>query len=143
MNQYSTNNLALSKAGHQEERDRKRYLSYKFSLTPLSEFKWNGSIYGNRQLCEATMKNTLTQLEASIPTAFLHQNWHSQRHSWLKAVQMCQKPRDFALALAILECSIKPVLFTTAYHDILGKGRHQNIREIPYLYIVKRDRGRG
>ncbi len=48
VNQYSTNTLALSKAQHQEERDRRRYLAYKFSLTPISEFKWNGSIHGNR-----------------------------------------------------------------------------------------------
>ena len=38
-NQYTTNSLALNKHQHNEERDRKRYLSHKFSLTPASEFK--------------------------------------------------------------------------------------------------------
>ena len=67
MNQYTTNTLALSKAQHQEERDRRRYLSYKFSLTPVSEFKWNGSIHGNRALVEATLRLTMQQLENNIP----------------------------------------------------------------------------
>ena len=67
MNQYTTNTLALSKAQHQEERDRRRYLSYKFSLTPVSEFKWNGSIHGNRALIEATLRLTMQQFENNIP----------------------------------------------------------------------------
>ena len=121
MNQYTSNNLALSKAQHQEERDRRRYLSYKFSLTPVSEFKWNGAIHGNRALCEATMRLTMQQLENNIPTAFLHQNWHGQRQNWMKAINMCSKAKDFALALAILESCIKPVLFTNAWNDNLGK----------------------
>ena len=48
VNQYSSNNLALNKHQHNEDRDRRRYLSHKFSLTPASEFKWSGTIFGNR-----------------------------------------------------------------------------------------------
>ena len=39
----------------------------------------------------------------------------------MKAINMCTKAKDFALALAILESCIKPVLFTNAWHDNLGK----------------------
>lgn len=39
VNQYSVNTLALNKFQLQEDRDRKRHMSHKFSLTPLSEFK--------------------------------------------------------------------------------------------------------
>ena len=63
----------------------------------------------------------MQQLENNIPTAFLHQNWQSQRQNWLKAINMCNKAKDFALALAILESCIKPVLFTNAWNDNLGE----------------------
>lgn len=46
VNQYSTNIAALNKQQRNEERDKKRYLSHKFSLTQASEFKWAGSYYG-------------------------------------------------------------------------------------------------
>lgn len=37
---YTNHMLALNKHQHAEERDKKRHLSHKFSLTPASEFKW-------------------------------------------------------------------------------------------------------
>jgi nucleosome-remodeling factor subunit BPTF len=46
VNQYSTNIGALNKLQRNEERDKKRHLSHKFSLTQASEFKWIGSLYG-------------------------------------------------------------------------------------------------
>ena len=46
VNQYSTNPIALNKAQRNEERDKKRHLSHKFSLTQASEFKWVGSLTG-------------------------------------------------------------------------------------------------
>lgn len=46
VNQYSTNMAALTKSQRNEERDKKRHLSHKFSLTQASEFKWAGSFYG-------------------------------------------------------------------------------------------------
>ena len=46
MNQYSSNPLALNKLQHAEDRDKKRYLSHKFSLTQAADFKWTGALYG-------------------------------------------------------------------------------------------------
>lgn len=46
VNQYSTNSLALNKLQHNEERDKRRHLSHKFSLTSNADFKWNGVLYG-------------------------------------------------------------------------------------------------
>lgn len=46
VNQYSTNIAALNKQQRNEERDKKRHLSHKFSLTQASEFKWAGAYYG-------------------------------------------------------------------------------------------------
>lgn len=46
VNQYSTNIAALNKQQRNEERDKKRHLSHKFSLTQASEFKWAGPYHG-------------------------------------------------------------------------------------------------
>ena len=121
VNQYSSNTLALNKHQHNEDRDRRRYLSHKFSLTPLSEFKWNGSVFGNRTLLVNTLRNSITQLESAIPSPFIHSAWQGTRHNWVKAVQMCSSPKDFALALAILEASIKPVVTNPVWRESLGQ----------------------
>lgn len=45
-NHYATNAAALNKPQRNEERDKKRHLSHKFSLTPAAEFKWMGATHG-------------------------------------------------------------------------------------------------
>lgn len=146
-NQYSTNVLALNKHQHREDHDKRRHLSHKFSLTTASEFKWNGSIYGSRSLTVATLRLTIIQLETNVPGPFMHPNWASHRcrsraalvrrrvaqespfvscvcrTNWNKAVQMCSKAREFALALAILECAIKPVVMLPVWKESLGHTR--------------------
>lgn len=37
---------------------------------------------------------------------------------------MCSKAREFALALAILECAIKPVALLPVWKDSLGHTRY-------------------
>ena len=120
-NQYSSNPLALNKHQHNEERDKRRYLSHKFSLTPLSEFKWNGTTHGNRGLTVSTLRLSIVQLESVIPTPFLPPSWPIHRQNWMKAVHMCNKPEDFALALTIFEACLKPVVFNHVWHESLGK----------------------
>ena len=120
-NQYTTETLALNKHQHAEERDKKRYLSHKFSLTTASEFKWNGSTHGTRNMTVQTLRASIVQLEGSVPSAFLHNNWQLHRSNWIKAVNMCNSPKDFALALAILEACIKPVLFNHVWSHGLGR----------------------
>lgn len=46
VNQFTSNVIALNKPQRNEDRDKKRYLSHKFSLTPASEFKWIGTMNG-------------------------------------------------------------------------------------------------
>uniref|UniRef100_A0AAY4CNH3 Bromodomain PHD finger transcription factor n=1 Tax=Denticeps clupeoides TaxID=299321 RepID=A0AAY4CNH3_9TELE len=122
-NQYSTNMLALNKHQHREDHDKRRHLSHKFCMTPAGEFKWNGSVHGSKVLTISTLRLTITQLENNVPAAFLHPNWASHRSNWIKAVQMCSKAREFALALAILECAIKPVVMLPMWKDSLGHTR--------------------
>ncbi|KAF5897783.1 nucleosome-remodeling factor subunit BPTF isoform X2, partial [Clarias magur] len=129
-NQYSTNTLALNKHQHREDHDKRRHLSHKFCLTPAGDFKWNGSIYGSRVLTTCTLRLTIIQLENNIPAPFLHPNWDSHRANWSKAVQICSKAREFALALAILECAIKPVAMLPIWKDSLGHTRLHRVTSL-------------
>ncbi|XP_072548952.1 nucleosome-remodeling factor subunit BPTF isoform X3 [Salminus brasiliensis] len=122
-NQYSTNTLALNKHQHREDHDKRRHLSHKFCMTTAGEFKWNGSVHGSKTLTVSTLRLTIIQLENNVPAPFLHPNWASHRSNWIKAVQMCSKAREFALALAILECAIKPVVMLPMWRDSLGHTR--------------------
>ncbi|XP_055083556.1 nucleosome-remodeling factor subunit BPTF-like isoform X3 [Periophthalmus magnuspinnatus] len=122
-NQYSSNALSLNKHQHREDHDKRRHLSHKFCMTPAGEFKWNGSIHGFKGLTISTLRLTIIQLENNVPSPFMHPNWASHRTNWIKAVQMCSKAREFALALAILECAIKPVALLPIWKDSLGHTR--------------------
>uniref|UniRef100_A0A1A8F3K0 Bromodomain PHD finger transcription factor n=1 Tax=Nothobranchius korthausae TaxID=1143690 RepID=A0A1A8F3K0_9TELE len=122
-NQYSSNNLALNKHQHREDHDKRRHLAHKFCMTTAGEFKWNGSIHGSKVLTISTLGLTIIQLENNVPAPFMHPNWASHRTNWIKAVQMCSKAREFALALAILECAIKPVAMLPVWKDSLGHTR--------------------
>ncbi|MXQ87222.1 hypothetical protein E5288_WYG007510 [Bos mutus] len=128
-NQYSTNSFALNKHQHREDHDKRRHLAHKFCLTPAGEFKWNGSVHGSKVLTISTLRLTITQLENNIPSSFLHPNWASHRANWIKAVQMCSKPREFALALAILECAVKPVVMLPIWRESLGHTRKSRAME--------------
>merc|ERR1712208_256644 len=93
VNQYSVNTLALNKFQLQEDRDRKRHMSHKFSLTPLSEFKF-----------------------------LMHPVWPMQRNNWRRAVMMSNGFKEFALALGILESVINVSSFFSASLDASSLG---------------------
>lgn len=160
VNYFNVNILALNKYQHQEERDKKRQLSYKFSFTPASEFRWLGGISCSRPALQNTLRKTLLHFENSLQSPFLHPNWSLHRKQfqgeWLHwaveifirvkcfdsfnslnfnslnfetnflissltaAVQVCKTAKDFAVALSILESSVKPVLFNPVWYDSLG-----------------------
>ncbi|KAK9686188.1 PHD-finger [Popillia japonica] len=103
VNQYTTNIIALNKPQRNEERDKKRHLSHKFSLTTASEFKWVGGISGSKTLLLNTLRQTIIQLEQSIQSPFMHPNWHLIRKNWLNVIGACQNPKDFAKALIVLQ----------------------------------------
>ncbi|KAK4876450.1 hypothetical protein RN001_012872 [Aquatica leii] len=120
INQYTTNPIALNKPQRNEERDKKRHLSHKFSLTTASEFKWIGNINGSRTLLLNTLRQTILQLEQTIQSPFMHPNWNLIRKHWLLAVGACQQPKDFARALIVLQTCMKPVVFANVWHEQLG-----------------------
>ncbi|XP_022313989.2 nucleosome-remodeling factor subunit BPTF-like isoform X2 [Crassostrea virginica] len=139
-NQYSSNPLALNKHQHNEERDKRRYLSHKFSLTQLSEFKWNGTLVGRKALVTNTLMMTVTQLENNIPSAFLHPHWPLHRQNWNNAVQLCRSPSDFGLALSILEACLKPVIFNPVWTEALGHSKLMKITSLDREEMKKREK---
>ncbi|KAJ2952773.1 hypothetical protein O0L34_g7133 [Tuta absoluta] len=120
VNQYTTNPLALNKPQRNEERDKKRYMSHKFSLSSNQDFKWVGLLNATKPLLVATLRQTLLQLESNIVVQFMHPNWPLLRKPWVQAVQLCQAPRDFARALCVLQACIKSVVWVPAWHEQLG-----------------------
>lgn len=120
VNQYTTNPLALNKPQRNEERDKKRYMSHKFSLASGQEFKWIGLLNATKPLLVSTLKQTLLQLESNIVLQFMHPNWSLLRKPWIQAVQLCQAPRDFARALCVLQACIKNAVWVPAWHEQLG-----------------------
>ncbi|CAH2259231.1 nucleosome-remodeling factor subunit NURF301 [Pararge aegeria] len=123
INQYTSNPLALNKPQRNEERDKKRYISHKFSLSSGQEFKWVGLLNGTKPLLVATLRQTLLQLESNIVQQFMHPNWTLLRKPWVQAVQLCQAPRDFARALCVLQACVKNVVWVPAWHEQLGHVR--------------------
>lgn len=120
VNQFTTNPIALNKPQKNEERDKKRYLSHKFSLTQASEFKWNGIMNGTHGNVITTLRQTCLSLEQGIVTPFMHSNWPHIRKLWLQAVSHCKKPLDFAKVLIILQACIKNPVFANVWHEHLG-----------------------
>ncbi|KAL6258442.1 hypothetical protein P5V15_010398 [Pogonomyrmex californicus] len=127
VNQYTTNPIALNKTQRNEERDKKRHLSHKFSLTQASEFKWVGSLTGTRALLVSTLRQTILQLESNIQASFMHTNWPLLRKPWTAAVGACVNPRDFARTLIVLQACIKSVVFASVWHDQLGHVKLQRV----------------
>ncbi|XP_075219983.1 nucleosome-remodeling factor subunit NURF301 E(bx) isoform X3 [Lycorma delicatula] len=128
VNQYTTNVAALTKQQRNEERDKKRHLSHKFSLTQASEFKWAGSFYGSRNQLTSTLRQTLLNLESSIQGAFMHVNWPQLRKPWITAVGACVQARDFTRAIIVLQACIKPVVYAPVWHDqLVGHVKLQRI----------------
>ncbi|KAL1380068.1 hypothetical protein pipiens_014471, partial [Culex pipiens pipiens] len=128
VNQYSINPIALNKPQRNEERDKKRHLSHKFSLTQASEFKWlGGGMNSTQAQMISTIKQTIIALEQATPSSFLHQNWTKLRKTWIGAISACTKGRDFARILCILQASMRSVIFASVWHEQLGHTRMYRI----------------
>ena len=125
VNQYTTNPLALNKNQAADERDRKRYLSHKFSLTGQGEFKWIGPTFGLKLVILQTIRTTLLHLHSQLPATFMHPNWATMRRSWISAVNSCVTPHDLGRVLTVLAACIRPVVFTSVWQESLGHVRLQ------------------
>ncbi|XP_059615017.1 nucleosome-remodeling factor subunit NURF301 isoform X2 [Phlebotomus argentipes] len=120
VNQYTTNINALNKPQRNEERDKKRHLSHKFSLTQASEFKWIGAVSATQINIVTTLRATFLALEQNISAPYLHPNWINIRKTWVSAVANCNQPVEFSRALIVLQACMKNVLFANVWHEQLG-----------------------
>uniref|UniRef100_A0A182IRL5 Nucleosome-remodeling factor subunit NURF301 n=1 Tax=Anopheles atroparvus TaxID=41427 RepID=A0A182IRL5_ANOAO len=121
VNQYTVNPIALNKPQRNEERDKKRHLSHKFSLTQASEFKWlGGGLYATQPQIVTTIRQTLLALEQSISTPFMHHNWNRVRKTWINAIGTCTQAKDFARTMCIFQACLRGVVFASVWHEQLG-----------------------
>ncbi|XP_002092980.3 nucleosome-remodeling factor subunit NURF301 isoform X2 [Drosophila yakuba] len=127
VNQYSTNPIALNKPQRNEERDKRRHLSHKFSLTTASDFKWIGITMGTTDNMITTLRQTLINFESNIAASFLNTNWVVNKKIWNAAVMNARRPSDFAVVLLLFQASLKSVVFANVWHEQLG---HTNLQRI-------------
>lgn len=119
-NQFTTNPLALNKPQKNEERDKKRHLSHKFSLTDASLFKWNGVLNGSHSSLSSIFKQTLLGFESQITPTFMHCNWPKLKKAWVNAVAAATTPNDFVRVLVALQSCFKNSLYANVWHEQLG-----------------------
>ena len=117
VNQFATNPQALNKLQQLEQRDKKRSVTHKFSI---SEFKWHGDVFGSRDVILNTLRFSIVGLENLVPSAFMHPLWPLQRSTWVKAVHMSKTSGDFAASLSFLESFIRPICFLPVWNDAAG-----------------------
>ena len=127
INQYTANPAALTKVQASDERNKRTHMSHKFSLTDAAAFKWIGTLYGNRNQLVNTLRQTMIQLEKEISGTFMHPNWTLLRKPWIGAVSQSVTPRDFARALTVIKCCIKPCILLNVWKDSLGHTQFKKI----------------
>ena len=127
INQYSSNPSALTKVQSNDERVKRTQMSHKFSLTDAAVFKWIGTLHGNRNQLVNTIRQSMIQLEKEIPATFMHPNWTLLRKPWIGAVSQSVTPRDFARALTVIKCCIKPCILLNVWKDSLGHTQFKKI----------------
>ncbi|XP_055689203.1 nucleosome-remodeling factor subunit NURF301 isoform X2 [Lutzomyia longipalpis] len=120
VNQFTTNINALNKPQRNEERDKKRHLSHKFSLTQASEFKWIGAVSATQINIVTTLRATFLALEQNISAPYLHPNWINIRKTWVSSVANCNHPVEFSRALIVLQACMKNCIFANVWHEQLG-----------------------
>lgn len=123
VNQYSSNTQALNKLQHNEDKDKKRHLSHKFSLGTTPEFKWSGTIFGSEQDLIDCLRGCLQHMEQSISSHLFHPHWVAMRKRWLSLVALCSAPMQFSRCIVWLVAAIKPVVFQAVWHEALGHVR--------------------
>ncbi|CAL8092678.1 unnamed protein product [Orchesella dallaii] len=136
INHYSTDPSALSKTKHNEERDRKRHMSHKFSLTTASECKWGVKDFnGSRSTQIAAIRAALSHMEAVLPTTLMHVNWPMLRKSWCSAVLSGASAAEFSKAMIMISACIRNVVYNPVWSESTG-----HVRLIRMSLLEREDR---
>ncbi|CAH8648557.1 unnamed protein product [Dicrocoelium dendriticum] len=143
-------NLALTRAQFMEEKERKRLLGNKFSLSDLATDLWQylepPIVHDHLTRFVAFLKIpwelderpfspswsasfprmlhvirlTLSYFEAQIPLNFYLPAWRFYRKRWLRDVLHSKNSSDLASLLAQFEAAIRPVCFQRVWFNALG-----------------------
>lgn len=122
-NQFATNINALNKPQRNEERDKKRHLSHKFSLTDASQFKWHGGSSTTVQNIILALRGTILHLEQNIPAPYMHPNWPNMKKVWTQAAVTAESAKDFTKILLVLQTCMKSCMFANVWYEALGHTR--------------------
>lgn len=148
-NIYNVEALAAGKIQVQDDRDKRRHLSHKFSLTPTSELKWGSynigkfsinPINGTETCLINNLRQALLYLESNLSQPYMHPNWKRHRERWVFGVANCLNPDAFATAMYVMESSIKPVLFNPCWNDLLGFTVLQRTTQLERDELKKKDK---
>lgn len=120
VNQYNINPIALNKPQRNEDRDKKRHLSHKFSLTPASEFKWTGITNGTDANVLSNLKQTINTFEQAIAPQYFHPNWQKLKKIWLNALNASATYQDIANLLIVFQSNLKNCVFANVWYEQLG-----------------------
>lgn len=120
VNRYTTDPLALSKNQHTDERDKRRLMSHKFSLTQASECKWSGNQQGLRPSIVAAVRQTLLNMEIAIPTTLMHCNWILLRKAWMSDVIASSNAKEFSKVLTKFAACLRPSVFNPVWSEGVG-----------------------
>lgn len=125
VNHFISDPLATSKGKHNEERDRKRHMSHKFSLTTASECKYGiKDLTGcSRQTQISALRGALTHMEAVLPTTLMHVNWPMLRKAWLTSVQTGACASDFSRAMIMISSCIRNAVYNPVWSESAGHVR--------------------
>lgn len=125
VNHFISDPLATSKGKHNEERDRKRHMSHKFSLTTASECKYGiKDLTGcSRQTQISALRGALTHMEAVLPTTLMHVNWPMLRKTWLTSVQTGSCALDFSRAMMMISACIRNAVYNPVWSESAGHVR--------------------
>ncbi|GAA49633.1 nucleosome-remodeling factor subunit BPTF, partial [Clonorchis sinensis] len=143
-------NIILTRQQFMEEKERRRLLGNKFSMTDLALDMWRymEPPASAHQLSEAleflkvpcksvedyfspgwlatvphlfdVLRLTMCYFEAQLPTCFYTPAWRCFRNQWIETVLRASNPIQLADALAQFEASLRPVCYQRVWSNAIG-----------------------
>ncbi|CAD5210998.1 unnamed protein product [Bursaphelenchus okinawaensis] len=136
INEYTTNELAKSSKQRNKEKDKRRYMSQRFSLMDEYEFVWscpkNKDIYMNECYTGRNLQQSLLKFMDSLPDELYHRMWRAEKSIFMERMNKnySNQPKDAEESKSMLmelrylllkfECVIRKPLFTNVWWNTLG-----------------------
>uniref|UniRef100_A0A182EDU5 DDT domain-containing protein n=2 Tax=Onchocerca ochengi TaxID=42157 RepID=A0A182EDU5_ONCOC len=128
VNQYSINEYAKNPIQRAKERDKKKYMSGRFSLMDEGEFEWTlakgRTLTGTPVQIGKIMQNSMEDFAQKIPSFLMHRLWKRDGLDYFKkglnAPPTVELLKDLLLRF---ECAIRRPVFHSVWWNTLGHTR--------------------